>query len=74
MRNAINALIFISGIAKTVGVDDLVARIAQQGKVNFTFSICSNFFRETLADVFRIDADRVEFYILILIQQRPQFG
>src|SRR6266542_6993352 len=70
MWDAIDLLPFISRIAQSVGVDDLVFWIGEQRKVDFTLPVGLDLLREALADILRIDADRVELHVLILLQPR----
>ena len=70
MRNAINLLAFVSGITQTISVDDLMFSIGEHGKVDSTFPVGRDLLGETIADLWWVDADRVELYVLILLQQR----
>src|SRR6266542_7096545 len=62
MWDAIDLLPFISRIAQSVGVDDLVFWIGEQRKVDFTLPVGLDLLGEALANIGRIDADRVELH------------
>lgn len=70
MRNAIDFLAFVSGIAQPIGVDDFMSRVREQWEIDCAFTIGSNLLSQVFANVWRINADRVELYVLTLLQQR----
>ena len=74
MRNAINPLSFVGGVAQSVSVNDFVFRIRENRKSNCALAIRGNFLSEVLAYIGRVDADGEQFRILIFLQKSPESG
>ena len=74
MWNPINFLSLVGGIAQTVSVNDFVFRVRKNREIDCTLAIRSNFLGKGLAYIGRVDADREQFYILILLQKSSESG
>ena len=70
MRDAVVLRALVSWIAQSVFVNNPMFRIREDRKFDVAFAVCRDLFRKLLAHIGRIDADRVELYILVLLQQR----
>ncbi len=67
VRNAVDLLAFISGIAQSVGVDDPMIRVGKNWEVDFTLAVSGNLLRKALGSLGWIDANRIEFHLLTLL-------
>lgn len=67
MWDTIDLLPFISWIAQSVDVDDLMIGIGQKWKINCSLTVRGDLCGEVLAHIRGINADRVELYVLILL-------
>ena len=71
VRNTVNLLPFVRGIAQTIGADNLVVAVGEDRKIDLAFAVRRDLLCKVLAYLRRIHANSVELYILIVLQQRP---
>ncbi len=71
MRNAIDPLAFVCRIAQSVGIDNLMIRVGKERKTNCSFAIRGDLPNKVFTHIRRVHADRIQLYVLPLLQQRP---
>jgi len=69
MRNAGKLLPIVSGIMQAISVDDLMFGIGEEWEVQLSFAVGGDLLCKFFANVWRIQADRVERDVLILPEQ-----
>jgi hypothetical protein len=67
VRDAVDFLPFICGITQSVGVNDLVIGIRKNWKAKRSLTIRPKLLGKALANIWRIDADRVQLYVFTLL-------